>query len=77
VGEEITRRQERLLARLGLPTAPEAWPVQDLVDVMRSDKKTEAGQLRFVLPVRLGEARLFDVSEADVIAALASGGPAR
>ncbi len=38
---------------------------------MRSDKKAEAGQLRFILPVRLGEVRLFnDVGEADVPAVL-------
>ena len=77
IDPEVTRRQERLLTQFGLPTAPEAWPVEDLLRVMRSDKKTEAGRLRFVLPVRLGEARLFaDVSESDVREALARAGPA-
>jgi 3-dehydroquinate synthase len=75
IAQELTQRQERLLARLGLPTAPGAWPAEELTRVMRSDKKAVAGQLRFVLPVRLGEVRLFDdVSETDVIQAL---GPAR
>jgi 3-dehydroquinate synthetase len=34
---------------------------------MRSDKKARAGQLRFILPRRLGEVALFDdIPEADV-----------
>jgi 3-dehydroquinate synthase len=67
VGQDLVTRQERLLHTFGLPTAPEAWPVDDLVRVMRSDKKTVAGRLRFVLPRRLGEVGLFDdVREAEV-----------
>ncbi len=66
-----TARQEALLARFGLPVAPLSWPVDDLVAVMRSDKKVEAGRLRFVLPLRLGEVRLFDdVPEEQVRAVL-------
>jgi len=49
-----------LLERFGLPTAPRDWPVEDLVRVMRSDKKNVAGRLRLVLPRRLGEVGLFD-----------------
>ncbi|HXG09754.1 MAG TPA: hypothetical protein VNK04_08190, partial [Gemmataceae bacterium] len=64
---ELTERQRRLLARLGLPTAPERWPVADLLAAMHHDKKAVAGRLRLVLPRRLGEVALFDdVSEAEV-----------
>ena len=39
----------------GLPTeVPADWPADALVAVMRRDKKAEAGDLRFVLPSRLG-----------------------
>jgi 3-dehydroquinate synthase len=63
---ELTARQERLLAKFGLPTRPQRWPVADLMAAMRSDKKALAGRLRFVLPRRLGEVALFDdVPEAD------------
>jgi 3-dehydroquinate synthase len=63
-----TERQRELLEELGLPTAPPPeWSVDDLLSVMRSDKKTVAGRLRFVLPKRLGEVALFDdVPEDDV-----------
>lgn len=64
---ELTERQRQLLIRFGLPTAPRAWPIADLVAVMRNDKKAIAGRLRFVLPRRLGEVALFDdIPEADV-----------
>jgi 3-dehydroquinate synthase len=34
---------------------------------MRRDKKAEAGELRFVLPTRIGEVAVYDdVPEADV-----------
>jgi 3-dehydroquinate synthase len=42
-----------------------------LIAAMTHDKKTEAGQLRFVLPTRLGEVELVSgVDLADVRAAL-------
>src|SRR5262249_7150118 len=60
IGAEVTARQQRLLARFGLPTNPQRWPVTALIDTMRSDKKARDGHLRFVLPRRLGEVALFD-----------------
>jgi 3-dehydroquinate synthase len=67
IAPELTERQRRLLKKLGLPTAPEPWPVDDLLATMRSDKKALAGRLRFILPRRLGEVALFDdVPEEDV-----------
>jgi 3-dehydroquinate synthase len=64
---EITERQCRLLQQFHLPTAAKRWPIDDLLQTMRSDKKALAGRLRFILPRRLGEAALFDdVAEDDV-----------
>jgi len=60
IPEDITRRQVELLSSFGLPTAPLSWPVEELLSVMWSDKKNVAGRLRFVLPTRLGEVKLFD-----------------
>ncbi|HEV3258037.1 MAG TPA: 3-dehydroquinate synthase [Gemmataceae bacterium] len=68
---ELTQRQERLLAEFGLPTRPGTWPAADLLATMRSDKKTLAGRLRFVLPRRLGEVVLCDdIPEAEVVGVL-------
>ncbi|HTU93043.1 MAG TPA: 3-dehydroquinate synthase [Gemmataceae bacterium] len=67
VGPDVTERQRRLLQTFALPIAPQRWPIDDLLETMRFDKKAVAGRLRFVLPRRLGEAALFDdVPESDV-----------
>jgi len=74
ISSEFTQRQTRLLARFGLPTEPEPWPVADLLTAMHKDKKALAGQMRFILPRRLGEVALFDdVPEAEVRDVLAHG----
>jgi 3-dehydroquinate synthase len=44
---------------------------QELIRAMHRDKKTSAGELRFVLPDRIGRVELVGgVAEADVLAAL-------
>ena len=74
---EVTERQVRLLEKFQLPTAPNPWPVDDLLAVMRRDKKAQAGGLRFVLPSRLGEVCVVsDVAENEVAAVLAACGVA-
>ncbi len=72
---EATQRQIALLKTFGLPIASKPWPVADVLACMRSDKKTLAGRLRFILPKRIGEAALFDdVPETDVERLLAAYG---
>jgi 3-dehydroquinate synthase len=67
IAADATARQVRLLAGFGLPVAPKRWPAEELLRVMRSDKKNVAGRLRLVLPRRLGEVALFDdVPEEEV-----------
>lgn len=67
VPSEFTERQIVLLQRFGLPVAPESWDAEALIATMRSDKKAVAGQMRFILPRRMGEVALFDdVPDADV-----------
>jgi len=61
IDRSITKRQIELLSAFSLPIAskPE-WPIDELIASMRRDKKSQAGSLRFILPVKLGEVRLFD-----------------
>lgn len=69
---DATGRQVRLLERFGLPTAPKPWPVEELLAVMRRDKKARDGRMRFVLPSRIGEVvTRDDVPESLVTAVLA------
>ena len=68
---DVVERQRRLLEAFGLPvTIPAEWDAEAMIDVMRSDKKAEGGRMRFVLPVRLGEVRLFDDVTAEQVAAV-------
>lgn len=61
VDSDLRRRQNALLEAFGLPTAPRTdWPLDELLSVMRRDKKTAAGRFRFVLPWRIGAVELID-----------------
>jgi 3-dehydroquinate synthase len=61
IGADFVERQRKLLEALWLPTAPDAeFKTDDLIAVMRRDKKAVAGKMRFILPTRIGEVKLFD-----------------
>lgn len=64
--DDLAPRQQALLERFGLPIAmPARWPTDDLIAVMKRDKKAAGGKMRFILPNRLGEVNLVEeVSES-------------
>jgi 3-dehydroquinate synthase len=66
----VTARQIELLRAFQLPLAPEPWPEDQLLATMRSDKKALAGQMRFILPRRMGEVALFDDVPESVVRAV-------
>jgi 3-dehydroquinate synthase len=51
---EFVRRQDALLDALGLDALHSAWPGDDLLEAMRSDKKARSGAVRFVLAEKPG-----------------------
>jgi 3-dehydroquinate synthase len=67
-----TRRMLRLLETLGLPvTIPPGMDPQQLLALMRLDKKNSAGSLRLILWRGIGRAEIVGgVDEADVMAIL-------
>jgi 3-dehydroquinate synthase len=69
IGADIVARQTSLLERLGLPTKPPATLVdpEPLIAIMRRDKKSVAGSLRFVLPDRIGHVELVDAVPEDLV----------
>ncbi|HJZ89902.1 MAG TPA: 3-dehydroquinate synthase [Gemmataceae bacterium] len=71
---EVTARMVELLRRFGLPTVRRAeWDPEALLTVMRRDKKSIAGRMRFILPTQLGRVAAFDdVPEAMVREVLAA-----
>jgi len=63
ISEEVVQRITQLHQALRLPTtleelSPKTVDTQALLDAMLHDKKSEHGQLRFVLPSRLGACEL-------------------
>lgn len=60
IDNELVARQQNLLTALHLPTAVPDLPHEDLLAAMIHDKKTEQGQLRFILPERLGAVSFVD-----------------
>ena len=74
IDAELTARQKNLLEQIGsvivLPD-PSAYSVDQILSKMRLDKKTVGGELRFVLPTKLGNVTTFaDVPEFDVSAVI-------
>ena len=66
-----TQRLVKLIAAAGLPTVPPPINADRWLDLMRRDKKVEAGAMRFVILRRLGEASIRTIDErdaADVVA---------
>lgn len=70
IDSAVTQRQRDLTAAVGLPIAlPAATNLSsdEVIERMKLDKKTVSGQLRFVLPTRMGHVEVFDdVTEKDV-----------
>jgi 3-dehydroquinate synthase len=70
ISDEIVTRQDRLLLGLGLPIEPPpgmAMPAEELLAIMGRDKKTVGGELRFVLPSRIGHVELVDGVPTDLV----------
>ena len=67
--EAFCQRLQRLIEAAGLPVVAPALAgdaagnVQAWLEHMRVDKKAEAGQIRFVLPVKPGQAALAEVDD--------------
>ena len=63
---EDARRLHRLLSRAGLPLRGPALGAARYLELMGHDKKSEAGQIRFVLLRRLGDAVVMPADDAVV-----------
>jgi 3-dehydroquinate synthase len=69
--EATVARQERLLARLGLPVHAGPIDIDPVLTAITRDKKARDGRVPFVLAPRLGDFRVvYDVPPAEIRAAL-------
>jgi 3-dehydroquinate synthase len=74
VDDAFVQRQLDLMSSLRLPTEVPSVPHDQLVDLMYHDKKVDRGQLRFVLPTRIGHVEVVrGIATDDILAALRGG----
>jgi 3-dehydroquinate synthase len=67
-------RQHALIEKTGLPTQlPAGLDIEAIVDALQTDKKVEAGKVRFVLPTEIGAVKVTDQVPADVIRQVLAG----
>lgn len=62
----VLDRQLSLVRRLGLPLHT-GLPPEDMVRALYTDKKTIAGRLRFILPIKIGEVIISDQVTEEII----------
>ena len=74
--EAFVERIRRVCERAGLPVRAPALGADRWLALMGLDKKTEAGQIRFVVIDRLGSARMQSAPEALVREVIAAHGGA-
>ena len=67
---DFVRMQDELLDDLGLPALGWAADPADMLDAMKRDKKTRAGEVRFVLPRDIGQWELVAVPDDVILAHL-------
>lgn len=74
IDSDMTARQKTLLEKIGCPVTlpdPSAFSVDEILAKMRLDKKTVGGELRFILPTKMGSVSTYsDVAESDVAAVI-------
>ncbi|MCY7393357.1 MAG: 3-dehydroquinate synthase, partial [Leptolyngbyaceae cyanobacterium CAN_BIN12] len=63
-----TERQTVLIKKTGLPTQlPTDIDIEAILQALQTDKKVEAGRVRFVLPTQIGAAIVTDQVSTEVI----------
>ena len=66
--KEEAKRQDALIAKAGLPTEiPENLAIADILEVIKSDKKVQAGKVRFILPTAIAQVIISDQVTPEII----------
>jgi 3-dehydroquinate synthase len=65
--EETAQRIRVLIEKVGLPTVAEGIDHEEILSLLRHDKKVHQGKVRFVLTTRIGEVMITDGVPEDVI----------
>ena len=70
------QRLTKIIQSMNLPTTPPKFGVGRYMELMQVDKKTEGGQIRYVVLEKIGKAQIKSVADAQVIETLSATGAA-
>lgn len=76
IGQADAQRLKRIIESMHLPIAPPKLGAERFMELMQVDKKTEAGQIRYITLGSIGAARIQQVPDATVIETLLATGAA-
>jgi 3-dehydroquinate synthase len=76
IGQADAQRLKQIIESMHLPIAPPKLGTQRFMELMQVDKKTEAGQIRYVTLASVGAARIQQVPDTTVIETLVATGAA-
>ena len=74
ITQDEVNRLTKIIQSMNLPTDPPKLGSQRFMELMQVDKKTEGGQIRYVVLEKIGKAQIKSVPDAQVIETLAATG---
>jgi len=76
ISKADAQRLGKIIKSMRLPTVPPKFGAQRYMELMQVDKKTEGGQIRYVVLEKIGQAKIQSVADAQVIETLVATGAA-
>lgn len=76
IGQADAQRLKQMIKAMHLPIVPPKLGTERFMELMQVDKKTEAGQIRYITLGSIGAARIQQVPDATVIETLVATGAA-
>jgi 3-dehydroquinate synthase len=74
ITQDEVNRLTKIIQSMNLPTDPPKFSAQRYIELMQVDKKTEGGQIRYVVLEKIGKAQIKSVPDAQVIETLVATG---
>lgn len=74
ISETQAKHLKQIIKSMNLPTEPPKFSSARYMELMQVDKKTEGGQIRYVVLEKIGKARIQSVPDTQVIATLTATG---
>ena len=76
ISKDDVARLTQIIQSMNLPIEPPKFGAARYMELMQVDKKTEGGQIRYVILEKIGKAQIKSVSDAQVIETLTATGAA-